>query len=175
MLTGVPSKSRSLNTTAVALLGVILFSASAAKANAPSVGLRLPNTGEAGMPTSFSYTSAHVPRSAKLVVQRQEGTARVWRTVLSITGKQGTGALPPLEIGTYAVRLAVLSRHQLVASKRVRITMFGKVPLAALLGNKYATGSVAHEGTFAGRSQTFTYVVGLGQHSIKRNGGRQGQ
>ena len=39
--------------------------------------------------------------------------------------------------------------------------MFGKVPLAALLGNKYASGSVALEGTFAGRSQTFTYVAGL--------------
>jgi hypothetical protein len=74
-----------------------LLACCAPAAAKPTVTLDLPNA-DAGARIAYSYASGHVPSHAKLVVQRQVGTARQFKTVATLThAPSGTGTLAPLD------------------------------------------------------------------------------
>jgi hypothetical protein len=94
-------------------------------------------------------------------VQRQEGTARVWQTVASLNGSQGSGQLPSLPLGIYSLRIAALGPHNRVLAQRQRqLDVFGNVPLATLLGQAATTG------VFTSPTNTFSYVISGEQGNI---------
>lgn len=109
----------------------------------------------AGQPTSFSWAVKHFPKKARLVLQRQEGTAKVWHTIAKLPHvRQGNGQVPALALGDYKVRLAVTAKkHQLVAQRSRTIRVFGQVPFSALFPDH-------EQGAYSTRSFSFTYYVG---------------
>jgi hypothetical protein len=149
---------RVLLAAAVAALGV--FCGSAAAATRPHVVWRLPSAGTAGTATPFTYSVTGVSKGSTIVVQRQEGTGQVWKTIATLHGSAGAGSLPSFTIGRFTPRLAVLGRpshHQtpVLASATRSIAVFGTVPFSSLLKgfDGYTSGGVQVTPTGA-----FTYV-----------------
>jgi hypothetical protein len=139
-----------------ALAAVLL--ASPAAAGKAAVGLTLPGA-DAGTAVRYSFTSAHVPAADTLVIQRQVGTARRYKTVATLPHvASGTGSLPALSLGRYVLRIAVLEprrvKHRLrmlVRAQQKRILpVFGTVPFATLFRSSVYT--------FTTPARSFSYV-----------------
>lgn len=155
-------RSLHMRTLRIALTGVIAtlgLAASVSVAQAkPSLTLTLPAQADAGTPASFSWTATRAVSRGTLVVQRQVGTARVWRTIRKLSGKSGSGTLPPLALGSYQWRIANIGpgpRRKLAAERRRTLRVFGKVPLATLIGGGLTTKTLSLPTT------TFPYVLEL--------------
>jgi hypothetical protein len=131
-----------------------LTTAPAHAAPRPQVTWTLP-AGDAGKPTAFSWKVKHPGAGAKLVVQRRQGTARVWRTVSNLHGTSGTSRIGALALGRYSVRLAVLRRGQVGASSAKQLLVYGTVPFSSLLFGTKGFG----QGTLASPTGTFDYVL----------------
>jgi hypothetical protein len=122
----------------------------------PTVSLTAPSSIDAGAPLSVSWSAARVAAGSRLVIQRQQGTARVWRTVAHVAGPGGTQPLPSvkLAIGTYRFRIADLGSHNKVLAQRQRtVHAFGDVPFSTLF-----TGFRGSPGVYTTPSRTFSYV-----------------
>lgn len=119
----------------------------------PRVGVKLPTTINAGQATPFAWT-AHVPSSSTVVVQRQEGAARAWRTMVRLGHAHGGSSnLPALPIGVYTVRIADVDRHgRTLAERRLRVAAFGEVNFSTLFRGG------GNGGTYSSPTATFPYV-----------------
>lgn len=139
----------------VFMLLVLAGLAPAASAK-PRVALTFPPNGaDAGARIAFSYTAAAVPSNSRVVLQRQMGTAKVFRTVLNLRAATTTpGNAPALDLGRYRFRIAVLQRRRgrtrVLAEQRRLVSVYGLVPIGRLV----ATGG----GTFTTPSRTFQYA-----------------
>jgi hypothetical protein len=133
------------------------------------VRLFLPAQADAGAPIAFSWTARRVPKSGKLVIQRQVGTAHHWATAARLKkGTRGQGSLPPLAIGRYRVRIAVLVKKRrnhrrrtvVLARNRATLHVFGTVPFSKLFKRPGAPGhSYFEPGTYTTPSRTYDYVL----------------
>jgi hypothetical protein len=93
-----------------------------------------PATTSAGSAIPFTYRATGLPAGAKIALQRQEGTAHVWRTVLRLRTDHRASSLPALPLGIYRSRLAAFTRRgKLIASKSADLHVFGNEALASLL------------------------------------------
>ena len=135
-----------------------LLACSSPAAARPSVSLSLPDA-DAGARIAYSYASGHVPSRAKLVVQRQVGTARQFKTVATLAhAASGSGTLPPLGLGSYRLRIAVVERqgagrrrHQaLLAQQQKTLLVFATLPFKVLFRD--------NESTYATPTRSFSYV-----------------
>jgi hypothetical protein len=79
-----------------------------------------------------SYESSHLTGGTRLVVQRQMGTGRRFRTVLRLHGRRGSASLPPLAIGAYTLRIAAVRSRRVLASRRASVKVFAAVPFTTL-------------------------------------------
>lgn len=130
----------------------------------PHVSLALPPTGNAGVATSFAYTTRGLSSSSRLVLQRQQGTARVWRTVASLAkARTGASSLPGLTLGIYRIRIAAIARRGKVVAEQPRtIEIFGEVPFTTLFALGYETHSAELSGAnipgvYTTPGRTFNY------------------
>ncbi len=154
----VPSRTASI----IALAAVMLIAMGAGTAQArPRVAWTLPPTADAGVPMSFSWTATGLKKGHRLVAQRRQGTAGVWRTVRALPRvATGQSTLPALKLGTYRMRIAVLgARRRVHAARERRVRVFGSVPLSILLGED--------EYIYSGPTNTFAYVA---YRAVTRNG-----
>jgi hypothetical protein len=133
----------------------------------PHVSLGLPPEANTGSRTAITYSASGVPSRARLALQRQQGTARVWQTVSFLKpSAKGTGQLASLPIGTYALRLAVLSRRKVLAQQVRSLKVFGHVPLSVLFSLEKEDGGPWYfdkpmSGIYASPSSTFPYAMKL--------------
>lgn len=142
---------QALRAVLVVLLMSALVSSGVAPAAAsarPRVAFAISSAVTAGASTTFTWTAQRV-KGSLLAVQRTEGTAAAWRTVVRLgAGSSGSGVLPALPIGRYRLRLVELAGHSRVLATQVRaIEAFGNVSFAALFheqGGIYTTP----QGTF---------------------------
>jgi hypothetical protein len=105
---------------------------------------------------------AHRAGASRVVIQRQEGTEHVWRTIATLRGGRGTFSLPGLSLGFYRLRIAAFSRKgRLLAQQQRSLSVFGYVPLSAVFGAKDA-------GTYTTPTATFSYVL------LRNDGGGDG-
>lgn len=132
--TGIMTKHPTLILLGVLLtLGLCVVPAALA-APGPRVSWTLPSTANAGSAVAFSWTAKHLRPGNRLVIQRQEGTARSWQTVVRLpNGISGSAQLPGLPLGTYRLRMADLgSRARALAQQQRGLNVFGQVPLIEL-------------------------------------------
>lgn len=135
----------------IASIGLALCLAGAAQAKPkPVVSWSLPHTTDAGSPIHFSWSARDI-EGARLVIQHPVGTAHTWRTVVRLSGKNGSGELPGLTLGKYRYRLAALDGRRVLTKQAAGVAVFGEVPLTTLFARQTATATFP---TF-----TFPYVV----------------
>jgi hypothetical protein len=155
---------RSVETAAVLCVACMVLGGWAAQAARAHVSWRLASTTNAGAPTRFTWKAKGVGRS-KLVVQKQEGTARAWRTIVRLAGgNSGSAELPPLALGSYALRIAAIgSRASVLASQSRVLHVFGQVNLEMLFAG-YPGFYDGRNGTYATPTRTFSYVIGFPEY-----------
>src|SRR5437588_1153986 len=156
-------KTRAVRTTRVTLaaaaatLGVM---ASAASAQAkPVLSLSLPAQADAGVPTAFSWSAQHAVKGGRVVVQRQVGTAHVWRTAAKLTGGSGSGQLPALSLGDYRIRIANIKGGRVKSQQAHLLRVFGTVPFTALFKNGTSGPAGVSQGTYTTPTRTFDYFL----------------
>jgi hypothetical protein len=120
-----------------------------------SVSWTLPHAVSEGAPISFSWRGSHLGRKHRLVVQKPEGTAHTWRTIMKLSTNSGSGELPGMPLGKYRFRIADLSGPRVLAQEVAGIGVFGQVPLATLLGTS--------ERVYATPTNSFPYARSWGQ------------
>jgi hypothetical protein len=121
-----------LPASALADGGQSITAAPAAAATKPKVSLTLP-VADAGAKGTFSWTASRVKRSHRLVLQRQVGTGKVWRTMRRLSKRGGSGSLPAFTLGAYRLRIAVFDKHRaMLTQQQKRLYVFGRVPFSAL-------------------------------------------
>jgi hypothetical protein len=138
---------------ATTLYLLALGSASPAALAAPRtrVSWQLP-VATAGSPTSVNWSVSHQLPGSVVVIQRPVGTARVWRTLLRLSGTHGTASLPAYPLGSYRLRLAVIAGPQVLAQRQRILHVFGKVALAKLLDD-----DPIYKGVYATPTASFAY------------------
>jgi hypothetical protein len=135
----------------VAVSALVLGAGSAA-AGATRVQLQPFPSATAGSPIRASW-SASRPRASRVVIQRQEGTGHVWRTIATLSGRRGTTSLPSLPLGVYRVRIGEFTRkRKLLAQQQRVLRVFGFVPLSAMFGDQDA-------GVYTTPTATFSYAL----------------
>jgi hypothetical protein len=147
-----------------ALACLMLASIGASEANAAhKLALTLPSQATAGEAARVQFSASGLPSSAHLVLQRRLGTARVWKTVVSLGhARQGASKIPPLSLGVYSMRLAALGRRNQVIAQHVgTLLVFGEVPFSRLFEGAHITSGVGigETGTYTTRSSTFEYFI----------------
>lgn len=130
-------------------------------ATRPSVSLSLPASANAGSAIGFTYAFHRVTVGDRLFVQRQEGTARVWRTISQLRSPAGSASIDGLPLGIYRLRVAAQSGSgHIVAQEQQTIMVFGRVPFSTLMsGLKVFNDGL--NGTYAMPTETFDYVIGF--------------
>lgn len=134
------------------LLSALAPPSSALAARKPRLTWKLPHTASEGASVRFSWAGSHLGRNHKLVIQKPEGTAHTWRTILRLNGNSGSAELPSLALGKYRFRIADLSGRRVLAQQVAGIAMFGQVPFTRLFGENDA-------GVLATPTNSFPYVA----------------
>jgi hypothetical protein len=116
-----------------------------------------------GQRPSFSYTTSGVSASATLILQRQFGTAGVWKRVASAAPASGTvsGAKLPA-LGRYHYRMVAKSTtgRVLATSKRNVVRVYDDIVLPSRNSPcDFATGC---DGSIQVGDSIFTYTDGIG-------------
>jgi hypothetical protein len=104
------------------------------------------------------YTSANLPFRSKLELQRQFGTARVWKNVVLLKGRSGTQSVPAVQMGRYRYRVNVTHRSSTVVVSATKLLYsYGRVTLADLC-NEPSTSIIVHN------TNCNTQTVQVGEH-----------
>ncbi len=161
---------------AVALISLLAPASALAGAHRPPrprLAWTLPRTGSEGQSIAFSWSARHLGRHHRLVIQKPEGTAHTWRSIMRLKSNSGSGRLPGVALGHYRFRIADLvparrpHRHshphfRVIAKEAASIAVFGEVPFSTLFGE----GVVGVDTT---PSLTFPYAA-LIQPEVWTNG-----
>jgi hypothetical protein len=149
------------------LLGLVFVGAglhastASARPAKPQLHLTLPLAGgDAGLSTPYTW-SARDARSGTLVLQRQVGTASVWRTITRLHGSSGRGRIRRLPLGSYQLRIADIGpgpRHKLLAQQRRLLRVYGRVPLGDFLVSG-VFAAPAGGGVFSMPTGTFSWIA----------------
>src|SRR4051794_29908594 len=123
----------------------------------PSVTVTLQSSVDQGQALALTWHASALPRGTRIALQRQVGTARVWKTLKRLYGSGGSTSVPAFELGIYRLRVVALGRHSQVYVQRQRtLKVFGPVPLGALVGGS------GQSGTNTTPTRTFPYVFKIG-------------
>ncbi|HVT64494.1 MAG TPA: hypothetical protein VHD81_05030 [Mycobacteriales bacterium] len=118
---------------------------------------------EVSQQPTFQYGTSGVPTSGKLLLQRQFGTAGVWKRVATTTPTSGTVTAPKLPtLGKYRYRLVAetATGHVVATSKRNTIRVYGNVLLPGR--NSPCDFAPGCDGTLQVGNTIFTYTDGIG-------------
>lgn len=112
-----------------------------------------------GIRPILTYRTAHLPRRSVVYLQRQFGSARVWKNVELLKKAAATITAPGVQIGKYEYRIWVgKSRRTVVTSAVHPLYSYGRVGLGALCP---ASGylAVCTSSTVQIGTTIFTFVV----------------
>jgi hypothetical protein len=123
-----------------------------APAPAVQVTFGLPSAASENQPFAFSYHVANAPAGARVVLQRQMGTASAWGDVMPLPLAGGSATAPGVPLGQYWYQVVVLSASGSgIGVQAAPITVFGTVQLSTLLG-------LAPSNTVVAGGHTFPYL-----------------
>lgn len=113
----------------------------------PFVSLALTPTVNESNPIPFSWSAKRLGSNHRLVIQRPFGTAKVWKTIMKLPANTGSAELRGRTLGTYRYRIAAFRGRKFLAAQVARVSVYGIVPLAALLNGgdngSYTTDKVS--------------------------------
>ena len=153
---------------AAVVLGLAAPAAWAAPAVAakPSVTLKFANAhiSHASQPV-VDYSSKNVPSGSRLELERQFGSAHVWKGIQVLPGRSGSAKSAKVQMGRYAYRIQVHHGGKVIATARTAtLYSYGLVPLANLCNED--TSKVFVDNTDGCQTQTvqvggtvFTYLI----------------
>lgn len=126
----------------------------------PTANVTLPPEVTAGQGFSFPYTTSGIPRGGRIYIQRQEGTAHVWRNVVSLPiAHRGTGAAAALSMGRFKFRVVIFVSGRMVSStSAIVVSSYGTIPLGELLPSDAAIAGP--QGSVLVGSNTFNFIDG---------------
>lgn len=168
-------KFRRFGIATIFLSTVLLFvpSSYSGASTQPLLQLTIPvSTLNAGSQPSITYSSNGLAKGSSLYLQRQFGTAKVWKSVLKLTESAGTATAPSLPMGAYSYRLFAVNRRNSWTSPIVGVFVYGEVPLSSICNTEnedYGTGDCA--------SPSATVQIGgnLFEYAIEQNWGLEAQ
>ncbi len=146
-------------TAAAAMAAVVSVATPSSARTAATASLKPVHTKiTAGTKPSFKYGFAHLPRGSVRYLQRQFGSAHVWKNVVRVYGRSGTATAPKLAIGRYVYRMHVTKNRITVVNSRTHpIYSYGKISLTALCGGMDSAD--CESGTEQVGSTIFSYVM----------------
>jgi hypothetical protein len=136
---------------ACCVVGSALLSVEASARPRPTLSWALPHTAYEGSAITFSWQGKHLGRGHHLVIQKPEGTAHTWRSIMKLPSSLGSASLKGMPLGKYRFRIADLIGRQVLAYQTAGVAVFGEVSLSTLLRSAPQTATFP---TF-----TFPYVV----------------
>jgi hypothetical protein len=105
----------------------------------------------------LTYRTAHLPAGAKDYLQRQFGSAHVWKNVMLLKAASGTATAPGVQIGKYAYRMHVTKSGKVLVNSRTRsLYSYGTVALSTLCADEYVECST---NTVQIGDHVFSYVL----------------
>jgi hypothetical protein len=146
------------------VVGLLICASSALAKPSPGVSWTPARGVTEGSVIPFSWSSRHLGKTDRLVVQRPVGTAHVWKTMLKLSKRKGSSDLPGQALGQYRYRLAALRGHRVLAEQVATIAVFGQVPLSVLfrhsnsLPGATSPGASLDSGVYATSATSFPYV-----------------
>ena len=134
--------ARAVVAAAAAVLGATALAVPAFGSSRPSVSLNFPNNRvSANQAFGAAYSSAHLPKGAVLDLQRQFGTAHVWKLIKKLPGKMGQVAPTTVGMGRYNYRVIVVLRRKTIAVSATRaLYAYGPVALSSICKAPQVTG-----------------------------------
>lgn len=115
----------------------------------------------AGVKPVINYKTTNLPKGSSIYLQRQYGTARVWKNVKQLAARSGTASAPAVQMGKYLYRIRVRKSGRTVVTSATRtLYSYGKVKLSNLcVPGGWGTCDAQ---TVQIGSTIFTYVIGAG-------------
>jgi hypothetical protein len=93
-------------------LAIAMLQPGIAWASRPTVQFRFVHESiEMGEAAAIAYRVQHIPGGVRLVIQRQVGTAQVWRTIVALSPHATMANLPPVTQGQHPLRLDRMERR----------------------------------------------------------------
>jgi len=111
------------------------------------------------------YSSAGLPPGTVLILQREVGTAHVWRPVERLPGTSGAINAPSVPQGRYIYRiLGVRAGRNLVSSRWELLFSYAPVSFGSICSSNFVFGKYANctDGTIDVGTHVFPYQVRLG-------------
>jgi len=109
----------------------------------------------ASNPFAISFSTTNVPRGARIFLQREFGTAKVWKSVTSLHGRSGAATAPGVPLGQYLYRVDIVVGRASSASSPKPLYAYGTVPFQTVCAAFF--GQCASQTEQVG-STIFTYV-----------------
>src|SRR5579859_1143250 len=104
---------------------------------------------------SIRYTSANLPAGTSLALQRQFGTAHVWKNVILLKGRSGTASVPKVQMGRYRYRIRAYRKGRTVLLSATKLLYsYGRVPLTNICNDANNNSNVTVRDTNGCQTQT---------------------
>ena len=111
-----------------------------------------------GVKPVFTYKTAHLPSGAVIDLQRQYGSAHVWKNVERLRAGPGTATAPGVPMGKYDYRLRVTKSGRTVVTSAVRpLYSYGTVAFSTLCA--YVNNGPCSSNTVQIGTTIFTYYL----------------
>ena len=142
-----------------AVLAVLLL-APEAGAEAPGVVLTIPaNRVTADHAFVVRYRALDVPAGSVLYLQKQEGTARVWKSIKAWKSTSGSALAPGVPLGMWTYRIIAVHAGRVLAASEPRVLYaYGNVPLGVICRG-HGVCTTPHTEVVA--THAFTWVTGI--------------
>ena len=111
-----------------------------------------------GVKPVLTYRTGHLPRRSIIYLQRQYGSAHVWKNVERLKARTGTVTAPGVQIGKYAYRIRVTKSGRKVVISATRALYSYATVAYATLCREYWGGSSCSAQTVQIGEAIFTYV-----------------
>ena len=117
----------------------------------PTLKLLVTPAQTAGQPIAFSWSASAVIPGTQLVLQRPEGTGKVWQTVNLLSGARGSDQTDALPMGIYRLRVADIGKK----GQHPPVYAFGTATIGVYgtVNWDFQTSS----GTYTSSNGTFSY------------------
>jgi len=114
---------------------------------------------DAGSAFKVSFQTIGVSGSARVYLQRQFGTAKVWKSVRQLKGAEGTVSAPSVQIGEYKYRILIVVGRKTIMSTTKTLYAYGSVAFETVcLNPKISKNGSCSTGTAQEGTTILTYA-----------------